>query len=97
MPRFTILRILILTAICGCIFAIGRFAVQGEAWAVAIIGSVMFLVVVMIAYAFAFVLVVVAERRMKRFKRWFGIKPKTESPFATDKLPPQIIAPVDPD
>ena len=95
MPRFSLRRILLVTAVFGGVFAIGRFAMREEKWAIAILAGVVALATILAVYALTFGLVVFISGRVDQGKRMLGIAPKTESPFATDKLPPQILPPAE--
>jgi hypothetical protein len=87
-PRFTLRLILLLNAVLAVIFLVAKYAVDGHAWAIGAILGVLsagllmaiFGLLFMAAYAFS-------------FAYWLRRKPQTESPFATDKLPPQVIPP----
>ena len=91
-PRFSLRGLLIIIGVCGGIFAVLPFAVQGEAWALAI--TITFVSALSVALAFAALYLVT----------WFvglvvsGVRGSNvpESPFAEHTPPPQIIEPEEP-
>ena len=88
LPHYSIRLMLIITAGCALVFLVARMAIDGASWAIAALMLVnatvllfgIFAVLFLTAYAFAIV------------ARWRS-QPQAESPFASDKLPPQIIPP----
>ena len=91
-PRFSIRWLLIVTAVFAAFFFLVSVAVRGEPWAIAVsvaLGSLALLVV--IHAGFFLVAWLIAEMIGLA---WRPQQP--ESPFATEKPPPQIVPPTDP-
>ncbi len=87
-PRFSLRLILLVNIAFAIVFVIAKFAVDGQPWAVGVMACVLsaslligvFAIMFVATYAFSFA---------HRFRR----ATQLESPFATDKLPPQVIPP----
>ena len=95
LPRFSLFAIVfVATTVFAAIFAIGRQAIFGHAWAIAICVALGGLVTIMLTNALLYIEVRLAGWFVRRVFKG-GKRP--ESPFATDKLPPQIIPPSDPE
>ena len=90
-PRFGIRRLLSLMVVMAAIFFVVRQAVLGRAWAYGVIAAVGFGVLLFVTFASFFLLVFLLARVLPVRKAMVA-----ESPFATDKLPPQIIPPREP-
>ncbi len=87
-PRFSLKLILILNVGFALIFLAAKFAIAGESWAIGVTMAIVAMFLLMglfgtmffAAYTFSFL------SRKQRV-------PQAESPFATDRLPPQVIPP----
>jgi hypothetical protein len=90
-PRFSVRWMLLATTVCAFVFLVARFAVRGDAWAVAIVVAVAALATLFLMFAALFASAMI----LGRLVRWRQ-PVLLESPFATDKLPPQIIPPREP-
>ncbi|MCH2130148.1 MAG: hypothetical protein MK179_13450 [Pirellulaceae bacterium] len=86
-PRFTIRRLIALTAACGLFFFVVSCAVQGSIWAIAVSASISLLVFCFFLFGLLFAVAVCATF----FVQLFRAPRQTESPFAKDSPPPQII------
>lgn len=92
-PRFTIRWLLVLMTVSGFFFLLVGFGVRGHSWALAI-SLAIFSVVFAFACYFVFFLGAFF------FASLFGIvqRPKSaESPFATERPPPQLVPPAEPE
>jgi hypothetical protein len=87
-PRFSLRRLLLLNVGFALVFLLGRFALAGSAWAVGLMMGVVATAALMMIFGFWFLAAYSIS-----FAYWFRRTPPTESPFATDKLPPQVIPP----
>jgi uncharacterized membrane protein len=87
-PRFSLRWMLIAITGFALLFLTAKFAVQGQLWAVAVIGTIAASAAGFAIFAALFAVAFLLSL-MTRFNR--TVKP--ESPFATDKLPPQVIPP----
>jgi hypothetical protein len=90
-PKFTIRRLLILTAVCAVISLVGTFAFRGQPWAIALIVALAAFVMGFGAYLFFFLVV----RIMSAIADLF-VTPGPTSPFAQHRPPPQVIPPDEP-
>lgn len=87
-PRFSIRLLLLVNVVLAGVFLAAKWAVDGEAWAVGLVSAVAAAALLMGTFALMFLaayLLSVVRRPGRRLT--------TESPFATDKLPPQVIQP----
>jgi hypothetical protein len=87
-PRFSLRLLLWLNAAFASVFLVAKFALDGRAWAwgllMVVVGSIAILGTFGLMFLAAYVL---------SFENWRRRTPVAESPFATDKLPPQVIPP----
>lgn len=87
-PRFSLRWVLAATFGCALVFLTGRMALAGHLWAIGIVSAIGLAAALFgifaALFAIAFTLSTIAG---------FRSRPKLESPFATDKLPPQVIPP----
>ena len=90
-PRFTVRRLLVITAVCGCCFLIFSLGLQGHYWAAAILTVVVsFLLILLLhvgLFAVAWVISLLVVREASQVVR---------SPFSEHRQPPQVI-PEDPE
>ncbi len=97
-PRFTVRRLLAITAICGIFFWILAVALnptvelQNKVWAVAISIAVGSVVVAFVCYAAFFGLAYILATVFGLIRH----EPVEGTPFATAEPPPQIIPPQEP-
>ncbi len=87
-PRFSIRLMLTVTAICAVIFLVGNYAARGQTWALAILAAVLSAVILSFIFAALFFVAYLFS-----FSSRYSRPVIPESPFATDKLPPQVIPP----
>jgi hypothetical protein len=89
-PRFSLKLILLLNVGFAAVFLVTKFAVEGQEWALAFVLSVLTALLLVGTFGLFF---------LAAFSFSFAYRsrrpPPTESPFATDKLPPQVIPPRD--
>ena len=78
---------LLMTTCCAFVFLVAKFAVAGEHWAEAFVIFLALAISLMaffsVMFAVAYVLSIAGTKRSA----------EVESPFATDRLPPQVIQP----
>ena len=86
MPRFSVRILLSLTFVAAILFFIGKAAIGGSPAAMAVLLTVLAAVILFVIFALFFLLGLL-------FLRMRGSRVAVESPFAHDKLPPQILAP----
>lgn len=89
-PRFTLGRALIAVAILGMFFWLTTIAVQGEAWALAICMAVISLIAIFLLHTFSYLFSTFLATFVVPGYR---ISEEAKSPFAEDRLPPQLIDP----
>lgn len=92
-PRFSIRWLLLLTTVCAAFFFFLTFAVRGEAWAMGVTIGVGSLSIVFMVHALFFMAVWVMTEVVGQAEQTRRI----ESPFATEKPPPQIVTPSEPE
>ena len=92
-PRFSVRWLMLLTAVCAVFFLVMRYAALGRFWAIGLAATVLTLALAMLVYGLLFVLAFVLAGLLRL------VRPTSPSvsPFATDSLPPQVIAPRDVD
>ena len=90
-PRFSIQRLLVAMIGFAIVFTITRQAFMNRSWAVGVVIAVGFTVALFAMFAGFFATVSGLQRMLPNRKAVVA-----ESPFATDKLPPQIIPPREP-
>jgi len=91
LPRFSMRLLLAITTGFAVIFLVTKFAVNGAPWAQAIVTAIISLAILFAIFAMLFAAAFLVARGT-RIRRRVAV----ESPFATDKLPPQIIPPREP-
>ncbi len=93
LPRFTIVRLLQITLVCGLISLVASYGVRGAAWAAGLTIAVGSLLVAMLIYAVFFCVAwwVAGNALTARSS------PERKSPFNQASPPPQWIKPEDPD
>lgn len=88
-PRFSIRRALLAMVMAGLFFATAALAVQGRLWAIAITAALLSLLLVFaihaISYLCATLIAACLPKRQSRDER--------RGPFATTRMPPQLIPP----
>lgn len=92
-PRFSIRLMLALTTVFAIFFLVMSFAGSGSLAAAAVVVAVMSVVLAFAAY----VIVFAAAYTLARIVRLTRPRVEPSSPFAADKLPPQVIPPRDPE
>jgi hypothetical protein len=88
LPRFSIRLLLLLNALFAAIFLVTKFAIDGRAWAWGFVLASVAAGLLMGTFGLMFL----AAYLLSAVRRP-GRRLATESPFATDKLPPQVIPP----
>ena len=85
-PRFTVRRLLAITAVCGCLCLIFSLGLQGHIWAAAIsmtiVGLLLILTLHVAFFTVAWLISLLVVRDSTRIAR---------SPFSEHQLPPQVI------
>jgi hypothetical protein len=92
-PNFSIRWLLGMTTAAAFFFLVVNFAIAGQTWAYCAATAIVFLMLAFVFYGIMFFFAF----WLTQVTRFAQPKPKPTSPFATDSLPPQIIAPVDRD
>jgi hypothetical protein len=87
-PRFSLRLLLLLNTVFAAVFLVAKLAVDGHAWAWGLLLTVVSAAALMGTFGLMFLAAYVLS-----FARRTGRVPVAESPFATDKLPPQVIPP----
>lgn len=88
-PRFTIRSLLILTAVCGVLFAIVALALRQHVWAMAVSIGAGSLVLAFLCYGASFGVAYGLASALGVLQP----TPRGGSPFAGNAPPPQIIPP----
>ncbi len=88
-PQFSIRKLFLLTATCGIYSYLVSLAVQGHKWPIPFVIVGIAAVTAFALYAWFFLIAWIFSVLLKDL-RW---RPKTESPFATDRPAPQIVPP----
>jgi len=91
-PRFSIRWMMAIMVVFALIFVVAKFAMTGSIWALSILASVFAGVILMVAFALMFLVISLIGKVLP-----VRSKPQAESPFAADRLPPQVIASRDAD
>ncbi len=93
MPKYTIRRLLLITAVSGVFFAIVAAAARGNHWAIALSAAITSLFVMLLFHAIVYVVAwwISATYDASRPQR------KPTSPFANAAMPPQLVKPQDPE
>lgn len=92
-PRFSIRFLLFLTTLCAVFFFIVTLAVQGSQWATAVSVAIAGLVLSVFLHTITFG----AAWAVTSFFGVFRGPESATSPFASAKLPPQYIEPLEPE
>ena len=90
LPRYSLRWILAINAVFALVFLVASYARSGQSWAIGLLGTLIAGAVSMLLFATLFAITFLFSRFVRATQRV-----RTESPFATDKLPPQIIPPRD--
>jgi hypothetical protein len=90
LPKFTIRRLLGITAVFAVISLVIAFAVRGQAWAIAVSVVVAALLAGLFVYFGFYLIVWVGSLVVRPFERRGPV-----SPFAQHQQPPQIVPPED--
>lgn len=85
-PRFSIRWMMAIMVVFALIFVVAKFAMTGSIWALSILAAVFAGVILMVIFALMFLAVSLVVKVLPVRSRT-----KTESPFAADRLPPQVI------
>jgi hypothetical protein len=88
-PRFSIRWLLGLTALAAVFLVIIRFAIASNVWALAVSVAVLTAAMLFVIYSVAFAFAMTLTRMVHVIRP----APKPESPFVSQGLPPQVIAP----
>ncbi len=92
-PRFSLRWLMLALAGASLLAFTARQAVFGQSWALAVMASIVTLAFTFLVYIGVFSAAWMVATFVGRAKR----SPAPESPFATSKAPPQVIAPTSPD
>ena len=90
LPKVTLRRVFLLTALAGVFFAIGRYAFLGTPWALAISVAAVSAILIIAVHAVLFYLTSIVALTFT------AARPKPESPFAETRQPPTLASPNDP-
>jgi hypothetical protein len=89
-PRISLRRMLAITSLCAVVFLMARFARHGEHWAVAIVVACIAAIILLVLFSLLFGIAYLLARFVP-----LGRRDGELSPFASDRLPPQIVPPRD--
>lgn len=92
-PRFSIRLMLVLTTVFAVFFMVMSFAGRGSNAAAAVVSGVLTIGIAFAVYALLFS----AAYALARLVRLTRPSEPPSSPFAADRLPPQVIPPQDPE
>lgn len=88
-PRFSIRSLLLVTTVCALVFLVFRLALKEHSWAVGLSVTILCMVGAFVLYGSLFLV----SLAVVRFTSLAKPPERHESPFATDRLPPQVIPP----
>ena len=91
LPSFSLKRLAIYFTLSILFAWVFRQAMNGQLWAIALVGTASATVMLMLIFAFVFLMVWIPARFTKLGRE----KLAEGSPFAKDQLPPQLIRPSD--
>jgi hypothetical protein len=92
-PKFSLRILLALITGIAVLSLLGRFAVQGQQWAIAMLMSVGLVALMFFHYIWSFFIALICSL----FEGIFRRAPAPTTPFATSEPPPQVLPPPTPE